>query len=52
MTQSGHAQSTINGREFRLLDAGCGTGAYSEIVLPHVDHNDVIDHVSEATNGL
>ena len=29
--------------EFRLLDAGCGTGAYSEIVLPHVDHIDAID---------
>ena len=29
--------------EFRLLDAGCGTGAYSELVLPHVDHIDAID---------
>ncbi len=29
--------------EFRLLDAGCGTGAYSELVLPHVDRIDAID---------
>ena len=29
--------------EFRLLDAGCGTGAYSEPVLPYVDHIDAID---------
>ncbi len=29
--------------EFRLLDAGCGTGAYSELVQPHVDHIDAID---------
>ena len=29
--------------EFRLLDAGCGTGAYSKSVLPYVDHIDAID---------
>lgn len=29
--------------EFRLLDAGCGTGAYAELVLPHVDRIDAID---------
>ena len=29
--------------EFRLFDTGCGTGAYSELVLPHVDHIDAID---------
>ena len=29
--------------ELRLLDAGCGTGAYSELVLPHVGHIDAMD---------
>ena len=29
--------------EFRLLDAGCGTGAYSKSMLPYVDHIDAID---------
>jgi ubiquinone/menaquinone biosynthesis C-methylase UbiE len=35
--------SRQSGSEFRLLDAGCGTGAYSELVLPHVDRIDAID---------
>ena len=29
--------------EIRLLDAGCGTGAYSRAMLPHVDHIDAVD---------
>ncbi len=29
--------------EFRLLDAGCGTGAYAALVLPYVDHIDAMD---------
>jgi ubiquinone/menaquinone biosynthesis C-methylase UbiE len=29
--------------EFRLLDAGCGTGAYAELALPYVDHIDAMD---------
>jgi ubiquinone/menaquinone biosynthesis C-methylase UbiE len=29
--------------ESRLLDAGCGTGAYAELALPYVDEIDVID---------
>lgn len=27
----------------RLLDAGCGTGAYAELALPYVDHIDAMD---------
>ena len=27
----------------KLLDAGCGTGAYSQAVLPHVAHIDAVD---------
>jgi ubiquinone/menaquinone biosynthesis C-methylase UbiE len=27
----------------RLLDAGCGTGAYAELALPHVDRIDAMD---------
>jgi ubiquinone/menaquinone biosynthesis C-methylase UbiE len=27
----------------RLLDAGCGTGAYSELALPHVERIDAMD---------
>ncbi len=29
--------------EIRLLDAGCGTGAYSRAMLPHVSHIDAVD---------
>ena len=29
--------------EIRLLDAGCGTGAYSQALLPHVAHIDAVD---------
>jgi ubiquinone/menaquinone biosynthesis C-methylase UbiE len=29
--------------ESRLLDAGCGTGAYAELALPYVDHIDAMD---------
>ncbi|MDP6566141.1 MAG: class I SAM-dependent methyltransferase [Alphaproteobacteria bacterium] len=29
--------------ESRLLDAGCGTGAYTELALPYVDHIDAMD---------
>ncbi len=32
-----------SGAPFRLLDAGCGTGAYAHLVLPHVDHLEAID---------
>ncbi len=35
------------GSELRLLDAGCGTGAYSELVLPHVGHIDAMDITPE-----
>ena len=29
--------------DIRLLDAGCGTGAYSQAMLPHVAHIDAVD---------
>ena len=29
--------------ELRLLDAGCGTGAYAQALLPHVGHVDAVD---------
>lgn len=29
--------------KIRLLDAGCGTGAYSHAMLPHVGHIDAVD---------
>ena len=29
--------------ELRLLDAGCGTGAYAQALLPHVGHIDAVD---------
>lgn len=29
--------------DFRMLDAGCGTGAYLELVVPYVDRIDAID---------
>jgi ubiquinone/menaquinone biosynthesis C-methylase UbiE len=29
--------------ELRVLDAGCGTGAYSQAMLPHVGHIDAVD---------
>ena len=29
--------------DIRLLDAGCGTGAYSQAMLPHVGHIDAVD---------
>ncbi len=29
--------------ERRLLDAGCGTGAYSQAMLPHIGHIDAVD---------
>ena len=32
------ALSSQPGSELRLLDAGCGTGAYSALTLPHVGH--------------
>ncbi len=31
------------GSEVQLLDAGCGTGTYSELTLPHVGHIDAVD---------
>jgi len=30
-------------RDARLLDAGCGSGAYAEAMLPHVRHIDAVD---------
>ncbi len=37
------ALSSQPGSELRLLDAGCGTGAYSALALPHVGHIDALD---------
>jgi len=37
------ARLGASGSRVRLLDAGCGTGAYSELALAHVDHIDAID---------
>ena len=37
------ARSRQPGSELQLLDAGCGTGTYSELVLPHVGHIDAMD---------
>ncbi len=37
------ALSRRPGARLRLLDAGCGTGAYADLVLPHVDRIDAID---------
>ena len=31
------------GSEIRLLDAGCGTGSYSALALPHLGHIDAMD---------
>lgn len=30
-------------RDVRLLDAGCGSGAYAQAMLPHVRHIDAVD---------
>ncbi len=37
----GAAGTPLSG--MRLLDAGCGTGAYSQAMLPHVGHIDAVD---------
>lgn len=37
------ARAPIPLASVKLLDAGCGTGAYSEAVLPHVAHIDAVD---------
>ena len=37
------ALSGQSGSEIRLLDAGCGTGSYSALALPHVGHIDAMD---------
>ncbi len=37
------ARAPIPLARMKLLDAGCGTGAYSEAVLPHVAHIDAVD---------
>ncbi len=37
------ARAPIPLARMRLLDAGCGTGAYSQAVLPHVAHIDAVD---------
>ena len=37
------ARAPIPLARMKLLDAGCGTGAYSQAVLPHVAHIDAVD---------